>query len=167
MEFLFYTLLVSSLSTVAASQCPPTFQQNGTSCYKIMGILASWIEAKQYCNVMGADLAVIEDAGEEKFLEDELRKIHGAGNVGPENYWIDGADFMEKNVWRWMRNDGGSYFIKGYTNWAPGQPDDIGEHCLEIRYSFGIHWNNFNCFQKENFICEVSAELDGGNSIIG
>lgn len=26
---------------------------------------------------MGADLAVIEDAGEEKFLEDELRKIHG------------------------------------------------------------------------------------------
>lgn len=36
------------------------------------------------------------------------------------------------------------YFIV-FSAWSPGQPENAGtnEHCLEIRYSFGVHWNDY------------------------
>ena len=45
-----------------------------------------------------------------------------------------------------------------FRAWSPGQPDNAGtrEHCLEIRYTLAVHWNDFVCETSQNFICKTS-----------
>lgn len=37
------------------------------------------------------------------------------GSIRPEQYWIDGSDFMAEGQWRWVLRDGNSEIITGYT----------------------------------------------------
>ncbi|XP_063406406.1 perlucin-like [Mytilus trossulus] len=159
-------LSISLSVNLVVCLCPEAFERHGTKCYQAIGLLASWAEAKRLCNILGADLAVIESATEEAIVEGILKRKHGS--VSPENYWMDGSDFLVEGEWRWMGEDGNSRPITGYTAWSPGQPDNAGtnEHCLEIRYSFGVHWNDYECDHKQNFICQAPANPNG-NEIIG
>ncbi|CAC5414333.1 unnamed protein product [Mytilus coruscus] len=112
-----------------------------------------------YCNVAGGDLATIESKEEEAYIESELRKVHGNVTAGtPENYWLDGSDILAEGEWRWMSEEGNSRLIEGYTSWSPGQPDNAGaqEHCLEIRFTFSVLWNDYQCQVQQNFICKTT-----------
>ncbi|XP_071143096.1 perlucin-like [Mytilus edulis] len=158
-------LLTLSVSLCQAG-CPYTFKLHGDYCYRIFSkVRASWFEAKTYCNVAGGDLATIESKEEELYIESELRKEHGNVSAGtPENYWLDGSDILTEGEWRWMSEEGESRLITGYTRWAPGQPDNAGtqEHCLEIRYTFGVLWNDYQCQVQQNFICKSSNGFETG-----
>ncbi|XP_060077907.1 perlucin-like [Ylistrum balloti] len=147
--------------------CPYGFSVHGDSCYMVVGLNSTWIEAKKYCDVLGGDLAVVESAEEEGYIVNLLKQIDSAGTIFPENYWLDGTDVVKEGEFRWMGKNGNSIPIAGYTNWAPGQPDNGGhlENCLEIRFSFGILWNDLDCNAKQNFICEASTEWEGDNII--
>lgn len=44
-----------------------------------------------------------------------------------------------------------------YTNWAPGEPNDVGkkENCGQYRLLHGkLKWNDEPCSRKYDFICE-------------
>ncbi|XP_021365372.1 perlucin-like [Mizuhopecten yessoensis] len=150
-------VLLSTLFVGAFSVCPYGFTLHGGSCYLVVGLNSTWIEAKKYCDVVGGDLAVVESAEEETYLVNILKQIDTAGTIFPENYWLDGTDVVKEGEFRWMGKNGNSIPISGYTNWSPGQPDNAGrtENCLEIRFSFSILWNDLDCNTKQNFICEA------------
>merc|ERR1712154_271566 len=41
-----------------------------------------------------------------------------------------------------------------FTDWAPGQPDDLkNEDCLEFHVTFS-HWNDHFCSTQKAFICQ-------------
>ncbi|XP_060077906.1 TATA-binding protein-associated factor 2N-like [Ylistrum balloti] len=120
---------------------------------------------KEICQLYEADLLQVDSAAEEAVIEGILKRLHGS--VGEEVFWTDGVDLLTEGEWRWAGERGESQLIDGYTNWAPGQPDNAGgEHCLEIRYDFGFDWNDHGCSEKKDFICEAPYET-GGISVIG
>lgn len=47
-----------------------------------------------------------------------------------------------------------------YKNWAPGEPNNANgnEHCLEMDMGGQYHWNDNNCENRFNFICEMPYE---------
>ncbi|XP_021365376.1 perlucin-like isoform X2 [Mizuhopecten yessoensis] len=139
--------------------CPDGFERHGYRCYKVFALHVSWIDAKQYCQLYGADLVQIDSALEESIVEGIVKRLHGA--VGEEVYWTDGSDLLTEGEWRWIGQPGESHLIDGYTHWHPGQPDNANaENCLEIRAAFGFDWNDHQCYDKKNFICEAPYGTD-------
>lgn len=56
-----------------------------------------------------------------------------------------------------------------FTDWAPGQPDNLGgkhpENCIHIFGNYrgtrdALKWNNRECMAELNFICERGASED-------
>ncbi|XP_076084393.1 cyclic GMP-AMP synthase-like receptor [Mytilus galloprovincialis] len=87
------------------------------------------LQSSNHCNMMARNKLFYQQYKRTLFY----LKI---SSFSPENYWMDGSDFLVEGEWRW---------IDQVNAWSPGQPDNAGtnEHCLEIRYSFGVHWNDY------------------------
>ncbi len=52
---------------------------------------------------------------------------------------------------RWVDHTG-----LNFTNWAPGEPNNMGdEHCAELHSDVG-EWNDMNCVTNRlSFICQI------------
>ena len=75
-----------------------------------------------------------------------------------EAYWIGLSDVMEEGSWVWMISN--TPIESGvYTNWSPGQPDNIqnDENCAEIWPTNG-QWNDGQCHVPHHYICEKADE---------
>ena len=68
-------------------------------------------------------------------------------------FWTAGNDIQTEKEWIWAGNN---EHITGYTNWAPGEPNQINgeEDCLTIYPRKGYHWNDAQCDKSMNYICE-------------
>ena len=72
-----------------------------------------------------------------------------------ERYWVGAADTINEREWLWMT----SKTTFTYNNWLPGNPDNGyggNENCLEINYAG--HWNDAECKELKQYICEMEAE---------
>ncbi|XP_052792193.1 perlucin-like [Mya arenaria] len=141
----------------ALADCLDGFEHHDTQCYKVLPLEASWIEAKQYCRLLGTELLVIETAAEETTIEGILTKLHGSHL--DEVYWVSGSDMISENNWLWLTGDGFSVPM-GFTDWAVGRPDNVGGHedCLVIHYH-GVtrtSWKDEMCSNQHSFICEIN-----------
>lgn len=59
--------------------------------------------------------------------------------------------------WVWTGN---VQAMGSYKNWAPGEPNNANgnEHCLEMDMGGQYQWNDNNCENRFNFICEMPYE---------
>ncbi|OWF44612.1 Perlucin [Mizuhopecten yessoensis] len=148
--------------------CPNNFEKHGDGCYKVMVEPVSWINAKLYCQVFGADLVKIETQEEETLLETVLNEIHINRTARIENYWVDGSDLLAEGEWMWVGTPGYSQYITSFTHWAPGQPDNNnnGEDCMLIKFNLKLFWSDERCTTSGSFICEAEYSEDP-DSIIG
>ena len=55
----------------------------------------TWTEARDYCQSINADLAIIEDRAEHNAILEFTRQ---------DIYWIGGQDSVVENVWMWIGN---------------------------------------------------------------
>jgi hypothetical protein len=80
----------------------------------------------------------------------------------PGQYWIGASDFEDRNAWTWMPSESDLH----YTNWFPGQPDNIDnkQHCLVLDANSQMKWRDENCEDHKNFLCEKQREQ---SSIVG
>ncbi|XP_069106625.1 perlucin-like [Argopecten irradians] len=147
--------------------CPEGFERHGYRCYKVFTDHVKWVDAKQYCQIYGADLLEIDSAQEEFIVEGMIKRLHGTVH-GEEVFWTDGTDLLMEGEWRWAGQGGESRLIQGYTHWADGQPsnDNGNENCLAIRAQFKYEWNDDKCSRLKAFICEAPYET-GQISVIG
>ncbi|KAL4222365.1 hypothetical protein ACF0H5_018404 [Mactra antiquata] len=155
------------------AQCPDGFTTTGGSCYKLMThIKQSWIDSRDYCILGGTQLLQIDSADEQLAIEGLLNTtfyVPGDNSTVRVEIWLAAGDFLAENEFRWFNADGSSDLITGYTNYAPGEPNNRGyiEHCVEIQ--FDIHsamWYDNRCDDRRNFICETSLGSNV-NNIIG
>lgn len=91
---------------------------------------------------------------DEEFI---LLKSFLAGGFSPGIFWLGGTDVQIEGEWVWTGN---VQAMGSYTNWAPGEPNNANgnEHCLEMDMGGQYHWNDNNCENRFNFICEMPYE---------
>ena len=73
-------------------------------------------------------------------------------------YWIGIHDTHMENVWQWSSSKG-SLGLGHFTNWAPNEPNNVGnnEDCGTI--TTNGKWNDYICYHYLPFICEAEPQL--------
>ncbi|XP_027004144.2 C-type mannose receptor 2-like [Tachysurus fulvidraco] len=119
---------------------------------------AKWPVAQKYCRVTYNDLAtVISD-----FDWLRVKKLTADKNLA-KNAWV--GLYNDVNSWRWSLNDLPLKNVT-YTNWYPGEPDNLGgnEACVMIGSS--NTWCDAPCIHPKPFIC-YNANFSGAARFIG
>ncbi|XP_061183285.1 perlucin-like [Saccostrea echinata] len=158
-----YNIIFLSAVTVVTAQsasCPHGWVLRGSSCYLfVTDSPEDWMTATSYCNILHAKLVEIETLAEDEFLRLHLfdKKLTGG-------YWIGFSDIVVEGEWIWTSTQE----PPTYSDWYPGQPDDLKHHqdCGQLLGgSFGFHWDDEICTRTNNFICE--KEFNGDIGIVG
>ncbi|XP_048239843.1 perlucin-like [Haliotis rufescens] len=146
LEVVSFLLLTFASLAAAHGRCPLGFLRHGDSCYWISTTVASFAEAKTYCQYMQSHLARITSKVEDDFLRGHVRR-RGKGT----DYWLGATDMNVEGKWLWEGNK-----AMTYTNWDRNNPNnDKGvENCLGLRKEFNYKWNDYQCHHRLNFICE-------------
>jgi len=128
---------------------------NGHSYAFILTEGRTWEEMDEFCQSVGGYFATISSEEEDAFLYDTMHK-QGYSNAFFGLHYVDGE-------WIW---DNGEELV--YTNWAPGEPNNIGEE-LHAMYYFEFttgKWNNgidlSDEYTQPTFICEWNYVIEDG-----
>merc|ERR1719474_1841536 len=115
--------------------CPTGWTELGGSCYMVAPRTSTWYAAQTFCWEQGGYLAEITSMSEFSLLEQYLF-------IYETNYWIGLTDQAREGTWIWSN----SHVEATWTNWGPGEPNNIyGEDCVDM-YNNMVHaWNDAPC----------------------
>eukprot|EP00105_Crassostrea_gigas_P030493 XP_011452811.1 PREDICTED: perlucin-like protein [Crassostrea gigas] len=146
-----YLLSIFSLTGVLAqSSCPHGWLKNDNSCYLfVTHVDNDWTESEYFCHMIGSKLVEIETEKENNFLKNHARSEHQHAKSG---FWIGGTDAVVEGEWIWIT----SQAKFSYDDWADDFPDDYegNEDCAHLWSGVNYSWNDSNCDERMNFICE-------------
>ncbi|XP_066299937.1 neurocan core protein-like [Branchiostoma lanceolatum] len=142
--------------------CAGGWTERNNYCYKVIGNKVSWTEANPQCKQLGANLASVQSAAENKILADLIS--HAPQGKLPL-VWIG----LKRDVAGQLKWTDGSPV--SYTNWAAGQPSNNGlrggEDCVGMYSKRGKdhwwftvkerntgQWNDVTCGGKYPYICK-------------
>ncbi|XP_056425119.1 hepatic lectin-like isoform X2 [Hyla sarda] len=112
-------------------------------CYFFSNTKSNWNRARSLCVQKNADLAVINNENEQRFI---------SSITGSMPYWIGLTDNESEGNWTWV--DGTDY-KKSYKSWSPDEPNSSGgeEDCAQV-LKLG-KWNDKSCHDTNTYaICE-------------
>lgn len=145
---------IDGLKRAVRKDCPEGFipaPPGMFSCYKFVLVPNSHADARLECQEEGADLIAIESPDEHMFVTEYIKN---RPELRTRSYWTSGTDQHEEAHWKWLSTD---QPITGYTKWSPGEPNGARvENCIELRASFGFHWNDLICTNKLGAVCEYT-----------
>ncbi|XP_025083875.1 perlucin-like [Pomacea canaliculata] len=150
-----------SLLSAATAQCPSGYIHHDQSCYVIPMAEGSWADGMTLCRQLGGQLAVIDTAAEQTFVEGLLKR-YGAGYPNDADFWVGGGDFLVDGDWRWiMKNQAIDPHV---SYWAPGEPDNGGgpQGCLRISAALNYKWESGDCDSVEYAVCEQPVRSEVG-----
>ncbi|XP_078573406.1 uncharacterized protein LOC144860153 [Branchiostoma floridae x Branchiostoma japonicum] len=114
-------------------------------CYKDFPEQKTYNQARQRCAEDGGQLAMPKDSATNTFISD-LRNEDGFR-------WLGLTDVSSEG--QWVFEDGKTLGSTGYSNWRPGEPNNVAsaEDCVV----FGTHarWNDLRCDESVGFICQI------------
>lgn len=112
-----------------------------------------WEVARKWCQQHFTDMVIIQNQEETDFLNSMLPYHRNY-------YWAGILRVAEK--WTWVGTN--KIVSEEEQNWAPGEPNDRNDHCVEIyikRTDDTAKWNNANCKKKKGTVCyTVSCKQD-------
>lgn len=166
------TFALSESTTAQMIEWPVSAGGNG-HLYGLTSSTGTWTQANTEATTAGGYLASVTSAAEQMFLQ-------GAFFCGSDErvpYWIGLTDVSQEGIFAWSSGE-----ALGFTNWAPGEPNDamgpvsagVGEDFAAINWGFanfvGGHaqgaWNDCpdggttdgnTAFQPYRGIVEVGA----------
>ncbi len=106
----------------------------------------TWSAARNYAKSLGGDLAIINSATKQSAVNAKVSTIGEA--------WIGCTDEAREGEWKWVD---GTRLSSGYTNWAPGEPNNTGsgEDYGYIYNTNNFKWNDQNGTQSRSFLVEI------------
>ncbi|XP_047222032.1 CD209 antigen-like protein E [Girardinichthys multiradiatus] len=118
-----------------------------TSLYYISSTKKTWQESRNFCQLQGADLVIINTKEEQDFTRQFNRLT-----------WLGLRNITKRRRWTWVD---GTTLTKSY--WGPGEPNGFEgkiENCVEIRF-FDLEnsWNDIPCEEQNFWLCEKEATL--------
>lgn len=135
----------------AVACCPLHWMEHEGSCYWFSQSGKPWPEADKYCQLENSNLVVVNSLAEQNFLQTHM---------GSVVTWMGLTD--QNGPWRWV--DGTDY-EKGFTHWAPEQPDNWhghglggGEDCAH--FTSDGRWNDDVCQRPYRWVCEMKLAKD-------
>ncbi|KAL9703548.1 hypothetical protein quinque_007066 [Culex quinquefasciatus] len=117
----------------------------------------TFFEAWHKCRAHGLRLASVHSALDDAKLKVALAQ-KDINQRGP--WWIAGTDLGKSGSFVWITDDKRIDGRTGYTNFAPGEPNNASgnEHCLEVGGGpKGTLWNDCACDLKKRYICELDS----------
>ncbi|MCP4444664.1 MAG: C-type lectin domain-containing protein [Myxococcales bacterium] len=120
-----------------------SFETGDGICFEYFFEDSSWAGARLKCQILGGDLARIDDAGTNGILASLVPTAF------PEA-WLLGSDTASEGVWTW---DGEPM---SYQNWRAGEPNNGSgvENCLQVLSDQGGTWDDRNCNDLTSYICQ-------------
>jgi len=145
------TIFLLGTSYAQENGCPAGYQLLGQVCYVYVELQENWIEAQEYCKVLGAHLVEPKNLQENMFVKG-LMLDHAMSHT-----WLGGEDLTQEGKWMWSSTNTP---VEEYTDWSPHEPNNLHqEDCMEIRSSDG-KWNDSRCDSKYAFICQKAISTD-------
>ncbi|KAL8579598.1 hypothetical protein ACOMHN_025551 [Nucella lapillus] len=139
-----------------AMRCPSGWYKFKYSCYTFSYDQLTYKRTQEFCKERGAKMVEIESAEENDFVQKTLTEL------AIQNIWMGLTDLVEegKFVWESTQRE------PGYTNWAPGEPNDSnsgrdGEDCTQFRPNG--EWNDDGCtvhVQGDEIVFYPGCELE-------
>ncbi|XP_069857973.1 CD209 antigen-like protein 2 isoform X1 [Dipodomys merriami] len=125
--------------------CPWDWTSFQGNCYFFSKSTRNWTDSLIACQEMGAQLVIIENLEEQKFLKFNLPKKHRA--------WIGISDLEKEDNWQWVNGSALSHSFSTY--WNEGEPNNQeDEDCAEFKKR---GWNDEKCAFKNFWICKKPA----------
>jgi hypothetical protein len=115
------------------------------SCYRLGDATTSWLDARDFCQAWGGDLAEITSVEENNLVAQR----------SDQDVWLGASDTDEEGNFRWI----GGADVEG--PWAFAQPDDYEgrEDCVELR-AMDDRWNDAPCTTEKAALCERALGSD-------
>ncbi|XP_070569362.1 CD209 antigen-like protein A [Ptychodera flava] len=130
-----------------AGSCRDGWVKFDKSCYYgYIYALYTYDEARTICDGLSSDLAIVDDADENLFLQQFT--------LGKYHIWIGLSDAAEEGNWVWVDNSAASYI-----NFSDGEPSDVSEseNCVHIWANKDGQWNDSGCQNLRGFVCEKAS----------
>ncbi|XP_046698500.1 C-type lectin domain family 4 member K-like [Silurus meridionalis] len=121
----------------------------GSSVYYISAEDKSWSDSRKYCREKKADLVIINNREEQKFIVKQMGNNRQA--------WIGLNDGDTEGKWKWVDGTELTDYDTGY--WYEGEPNNAGnnEDCAETRNIASVKaWNDRSCNDASRWICEIN-----------
>ena len=126
------------------------FEWNGSK-YLLTGP-ATWEQAQVQAAALGGNLVTINSTAE----RDVLLSSFGAS----ESLWIGLTDKVTEGQFKWINGETSSF-----SNWAPGQPDNLGnEDYVGMNFGGAGLWNDFSGSASLRGIVEINQFKAVGNN---
>ncbi|XP_029316577.1 CD209 antigen-like isoform X1 [Cottoperca gobio] len=162
------TNLQSNISALEGTcgRCLSGWLLHNSSCYffsftESSTVKKNWPDSRADCIRRGADLIVIDNLDEQKYVGGTIENMRGSrNNIWENGFWIGLTDTEIEKKWVWINNV--TEVEQRY--WIDGEPNDIGhqgEDCGVIVYTSDNPWKtrfDANC-QKDSkrWICEMTS----------
>ncbi|KAK3582967.1 hypothetical protein CHS0354_027082 [Potamilus streckersoni] len=124
-----------------------------SNCFKVYTELVTWFEARMKCRQDLADLAVIANEQDQKFLTGQIQ----------QEVWIGLNDRQQEKKFVWLDQNEQVTL----TYWRHGDPDNkilgavYSENCVAMRSNIGSQdhgkWIDYPCAFKLGFVCQRMA----------
>ncbi|TKS86470.1 C-type lectin domain family 4 member M CD209 antigen-like protein 1 [Collichthys lucidus] len=163
------TNLKSNISALEANcgRCPPRWILLNSSCYffsytEPRSARKNWQDSRANCITRGADLVVIDNKEEQKFVSDTIENMKvSSSNEWENGFWVGLRDTQKEGTWVWINNV--TEVEQRY--WMDGEPNDAGHHgedCGVVYYKAQNPWktrNDVNCQAAvRQWICEMTSK---------
>ncbi|XP_058509078.1 CD209 antigen-like protein C [Solea solea] len=131
--------------------CPNGWTMFQSSCYFLSSTSGSWDHGKSDCRKRGADLVIISNTEEQKFMS----------KLSPHDIWIGLSDREHENTWEWT--DGSPLTLRFWRNQQPDNGNGDArygeEDCgtLLAKKDVNTNWNDLSCDASLHWICEKKA----------
>ncbi|XP_014398738.1 PREDICTED: CD209 antigen-like protein C isoform X4 [Myotis brandtii] len=147
-EILHQLSRMNATLTGLCRRCPWNWDFFQGSCYIFSKIQSTWDASVSACEDMRAQLVVINNAEEQKFLKSwDIRN--------DKITWIGLSDKHNEGSWQWVDN---THLHLSF--WKKGEPNNQGEEdCVELS---GDGWNDNKCSEEHFWICEKPSALCPG-----
>uniref|UniRef100_H3C654 C-type lectin domain-containing protein n=1 Tax=Tetraodon nigroviridis TaxID=99883 RepID=H3C654_TETNG len=140
-------------------KCRDGWEEFEGQCYYFSNNTSKWEEARERCQLQGADLVQVSSRKEQEFLTDRVKQMMRGNN---DLFWIGLTDSVTESTWLWV--DGSpleqGFVLTFWHNREPNNWDDEdpvrGEDCVRLGDINGnINcWSDRACSHPERSICE-------------
>ncbi|XP_046368461.1 uncharacterized protein LOC124143504 [Haliotis rufescens] len=144
-------------------QCPCNHFQLDENCFYFSGFQASYADAKEYCDIIGSNLAMIRTQAQSDFVNGVLAANAKKG----QEYWIGVTNLLDRFQWRYLLGDivplNGftSPLVNGTGTCSTSTSETHPHNCavLEKNDAGQLEWEEERCYRKENFICLATLPI--------
>lgn len=142
-------------------KCLPKWNLFNSSCYffstsEPSNVKMNWHDSRENCISRGADLVVIDNPQEQKYVSDVIEAAN-LGSMWDSGFWIGLTDIQTEGTWVWINN----VTEVDQRYWIEGEPNNSGsgEDCGATGKSTSNPWStrfDGKCNSKKmNWICEM------------